>query len=268
MGFLEKIQTLHTKLSEIEQKINEYNENHNSVKQIKNEIDIKNQEIEKLKIELESKYNEIAAKLPATATKEQEGLVTLSDVATLHTDENKAITANILQHVLANIISYIPVATTEQIGLVKLAKAEDVNSANNNVISISTLDELKQPVDISNFRQKGVTTQGLNYFVDVYNKEYKTLTLFGMLDIEKERNRIELPVNIKKETTSIVITPINTTAIVYPTIIENRYIDLFVEKSVLVSIQIICCLDPVPEITKVKSTLKNGIVEISLQGEQ
>lgn len=234
MSFVEMVQTLTAKIPELEEKLSNNKSNYENattaLSSALSEIDKKKQEIEALKNELDSKYAFVESRLPITATIDSEGIVTLSKLETLNTDGNKVVTANVLQTVLDNLVDYIPEASTEQLGLIKIAKAEDINTDSNSVIGVSTLDEIKQPVDISNFRQKGKTEQGLNYFVDVYNKDFKTMNMFGTITINSTNNRIELPVSILPDSLGIVITPINSTEVIYPVTVDKDYIELVVHK--------------------------------------
>lgn len=271
MSFLEMVQTLTNKLPELEQRLesnkNSYDNATSIINQAKVEIDEKKQEIETLKNELEGKYASVESKLPVTATIDTEGIVALTQLETLNTDGNKAVTADVLKKVLANITDYVPEATTETLGLVKIAKPEDINTESNSVIGVDTLDQIKQPVDISSFRQKGKTTQNLNYYVDVYDKTFKTVTIFGILYLGSKEGfttRIELPVEVVKESVSIVITPINSTAIVYPTVIESKYIDLNVQRDISATVQIIACVDSQPAIVDVDTEIVEDSDEINI----
>lgn len=272
MSFLEMIQTLHEKLPQLEKKIEdngqEYNNSVNILSQAMTAIESNKEENNNLKIELDEKYNTINDKLPITATKDIEGIVTLSDMTTYTTDGDKVVTANMLHHVINNITAYIPTATQDQAGIVKLAKTDDTDT--NNVVSLSTLDEIKQPVDISSFRYKGVTSQDLNYFIDVYDKTYKIITIFGILTIgDGAITSIELPVPLKTSTMGITITPLNSTAMTYPTALDSTHISLYADRTVGVSVQIIGCVDTDTVSTPVSAdtTLTEDSIEISLNTE-
>ena len=265
------VQTLTAKLPELERRLESNKSSYDNavsvIDQAKAEIDEKKQEIETLKNELEGKYASVESKLPVTATIDTEGIVTLTQLETLNTDVNKVVTADVLKSVLENITDYVPEATTETLGLVKIAKPEDINTESNSVIGIETLDQIKQPVDISSFRQKGKTTQNLNYYVDVYDKTFKTVTIFGVLYLGSKEGfttRIELPVDIVKESASIVITPINSTAIVYPTVIESKHIDLNVQRDISATVQIIACVDSQPTIVDVDTEIVEDSDEIEI----
>lgn len=265
------VQTLTTKLPELEQRLesnkSSYANAMSIIDQAKVEIDEKKQEIETLKNELEGKYASLESKLPVTATTDIEGIVALTQLETLNTDGNKVVPAAVLKRILENIANYIPEATTETLGLVKIAKPEDINTESNSVIGVDTLDQIKQPVDISSFRQKGKTTQNLNYYVDIYDKTFKTVTIFGILYLgsaEGFTTRIELPVEVVKESVSIVITPINSTAIVYPTVIESKYIDLNVQRNISATVQIIACVDSQPTIVDVDTEIVEDSDEINI----
>lgn len=267
MSFVKKMQELQNKIPTLEGLDTKLTNATNSINSAKNELDKKIQEINNVKTELNNKYTSIESRLPVTATIDRDGIVTLSKFETLNTDGNKVITANVLKTVLDNLVDYIPEASTEQLGLIKIAKAEDINTDSNSVIGVSTLDEIKQPVDISNFRQKGKTKQNLSYFVDIYDKTFKTVTIFGTISIgtgDGYTTRIELPIEVIKESVSVVVTPINSTAVVYPTVIESKYIDLQVQENTSATLQIIACVSSQPTIVGVETVTNEDSDEISI----
>lgn len=245
MSFLNNIKSVSENLPTLLEKLGKVEtSNANTLAEIK-KIETK---LTTMFTETQKQNDDIKAKLPVDATTAAKGIVKLSSIEALDKDDNAVITAGMLKHIIKNIHEYIPEATQEKAGLVKLATKKDVEDGVDKPITINNLKSLKIPLDATTFRLKGNTKQGLQYIIDKLNDTEATINVFGMLTVKPNvLTTVYFPKPIAIITAGVSINPVHNTngkielETINTELIEFKYVTTDTEK-VDISINITACL--------------------------